>query len=112
MSLNRYDDSESKVYFAIRAPRRRSLIEHLSRGAPRSKSELAKEIAADVYNMEIESLTNNDYRNVYTSLNQTHLPCLIDAGIVTCGPRKEKISPGPNYEFARQLVNVTEDMSP
>ena len=111
MSINRYDDTVSKVHFAIRAPRRRSLIDHLSREGPRSKSKLAKEIAADVYNMEIELLTNNDYRNVYTSLEQTHLPCLIDAEIVTCGARNEKISPGPNYEFAKQLAKITEEMS-
>lgn len=93
------------VYDALAHPRRRYLCYGLLSESERSLTDLAKKIAAwedDV----LESAVSDDRRDrVYLALYHTHVPKLVEEGIVSFDPDDGTISTGEN---ARQVLSVLE----
>lgn len=102
------DEQLSILYHALRAARRRRVIQILNEGqAPRlSTRNLAKEIATEEQGLADGVATGEPYRNVYNALSQTHLPTLSDAGILIYDPQRQTVAQGPNFDIAALLLDI------
>ncbi|MFC4448925.1 DUF7344 domain-containing protein [Halorussus aquaticus] len=75
--------SEDLIFDVLKNRRRRYTLHYLKQEErPVELSELAEQVAAWENDTTIEGLSANERKSVYTSLYQTHLPKLADAGIV------------------------------
>lgn len=97
------------LFHALRAPRRRQLIEILS---VREKSvftvrELSRTIASYEQQVPVKEATGEPYRNVYNALSQTHLSTLRDAGVIIYDPDRQTIMRGRNFELALLLLDTS-----
>jgi len=75
--------SEDLIFDVLKNRRRRYTLHYLKQqGRPVELSDLAEQVAAWENDKTVSALTANERKSVYTSLYQTHLPKLADAGIV------------------------------
>lgn len=75
--------SEDLIFDVLKNRRRRYTLHFLKRqDRPVELSELAEQVAAWENDKTVAELNANERKSVYTSLYQTHLPKLADAGIV------------------------------
>lgn len=110
----------SAVFHVLRAKRRRLAIAILDRDGEQNLRELAKKIAAIEFDTPVRSVSNDQYRNVYNSLAQMHLPTLAEEDIVkydsdrqTIAPREELQLPHTMYRVAhQQLQQCLNEQSP
>ncbi|WP_425293272.1 DUF7344 domain-containing protein [Halobacterium rubrum] len=102
------DEQLSVLYHALRAARRRRVIQILNEGpAPRlSTRALAKEIATEEQGLANGVATGEPYRNAYNALSQTHLPTLADAGILIYDPQRQTVARGLNFDIAALLLDI------
>lgn len=76
--------SKDELFDLMSNHRRRYTVHYLRReDGPVSLSDLAEHVAAWELEKDVEELTSSERKTVYTSLQQTHLDRLDDAGIVT-----------------------------
>ncbi len=74
---------KDKVYDLLSNHRRRYTIHFLKhRDGPATLGELAEQIAAWEQDKEIAEITSDERKRVYTSLQQTHIPRLEEAGMI------------------------------
>ncbi|WP_418904822.1 DUF7344 domain-containing protein [Natronomonas aquatica] len=99
-------DGLSDIYHALRATRRRYVIQWFAAHNEETASvrELAKWIAATENDLESDHATGEDYRNVYNALSQSHLPTLSDAGLVIYDSDRQSVAPGPDFQAGVLLV--------
>lgn len=91
--------SEDLIFDVLKNRRRRYTLHYLKQqDRPVELSELAEQVAAWENNTTVEGLSANERKSVYTSLYQTHLPKLADAGIV-------------DYNQNRGVVELSENAS-
>ncbi|WP_227352766.1 DUF7344 domain-containing protein [Haladaptatus salinisoli] len=89
--------SEDLIFDVLKNRRRRYTLHYLKQqGRPVELSELAEQVAAWEHDTTVEGLSANERKSVYTSLYQTHLPKLADAGIV-------------EYNQSRGVVELSEN---
>ena len=102
------DEQLSILYHALRAARRRRVIQILNEGPPPrlSTRALAKEIATEEQGLANGVATGEPYRNAYNALSQTHLPTLSDAGIIIYDPQRQTVTRGPNFDIAALLIDI------
>ena len=75
--------SRDTIFTMLSNQRRRYVIHFMKRNpGPIRIRDLAQQVAAWENGIEIEELTYKQRKRVYTSLHQTHLPKLNDAGVV------------------------------
>jgi hypothetical protein len=100
----------SKVYDALSAPRRCYTIQALAASDDRSVdvSTLSRQITAIEQDIKPAHASGEPYRNVYTALNQSHLPTLADLGIVEYDADRKTVAPGPMFEGALLLLKLTQ----
>jgi hypothetical protein len=98
----------SELYHALRAPRRRFVIQILSSADTSSYStrELAREIASREQRVPKRNATGEPYRNVYNALSQTHLPTLSSASIIVYDSNRQTVLPGQNLPIAALLLKT------
>ncbi|WP_458206912.1 DUF7344 domain-containing protein [Haladaptatus sp. NG-SE-30] len=85
--------SEQEVYDAVKNLRRRYVLYHINRERrPVELGELAEQIAAWENNIDIEDVTPEQRKSVYSALYQTHLPKLENIGIVTYDRESKEVS--------------------
>lgn len=79
-----HDERSRTELFTLLSNERRRYALHACKGADRpvSLSELAEQVAAWEYDKPIEEVSAEERRRVYTSMQQTHLPAMADAGIL------------------------------
>ena len=87
MSLSnqrKYDPPEKDELYDLLSNHRRRYVLHFCKRVegPVSLSELAEQVAAWEQDKEVAEITSAERKRVYTSLQQTHLDRLADAGIV------------------------------
>ncbi|SDQ36431.1 hypothetical protein SAMN04489842_0618 [Natronobacterium texcoconense] len=76
--------SKGDVFELLRNQRRRYVLHFLKRDdRPVELGDLAQQIAAWEYDTSLESVTPEQRKRVYTTLQQTHLPKMDEAGILT-----------------------------
>ncbi|WP_459195031.1 DUF7344 domain-containing protein [Halosimplex sp. J119] len=75
--------SKGEIFDVLQNQRRRYVLEYLKRfDEPVELSDLARQVAAWEYQTPVEEVTNDQKKRVYTTLQQTHLGKMEDAGIV------------------------------
>ena len=76
--------SKGEVFEVLRNQRRRYALAFLKRaGRPVELGDLAQQVAAWEYETPLENVTPEQRKRVYTTLQQTHLPRMDEAGILS-----------------------------
>ena len=76
--------SKGEIFEVLRNQRRRYVLHYLKQdGRPVELGDLAQQVAAWEYETTPEEVTPEQRKRVYTTLQQTHLPKMDEAGIVT-----------------------------
>lgn len=83
-SQRKYDPPEKDELYDLLSNHRRRYVLHFCKrvDGPVSLSELAEQVAAWEQDKAVGEITSAERKRVYTSLQQTHLDRLADAGIV------------------------------
>jgi hypothetical protein len=98
-----------ELYDVLSAPRRCYAIRTLAASdGELTLSTLAKRIAAIEQDTKPDRATGEPYRNVYTALDQSHLPRLSDLGIVAYDDDRKIIEPGLRLGDALLLLELTQ----
>lgn len=75
--------TKGDIFEVLQNERRRYVLQYLRRhGGPVELGELATQVAAWEYRCGTDQLSKDQRKRVYTTLQQTHLPRLDEAGIV------------------------------
>ncbi len=93
--------------FQLLSNRRRRFALHACRTVetPISLSDLAEQVAAWEYEKDIADVTPEERRRVYTSLQQTHLPSLVEAGVLDVEDKQVSLSEGADaFEVYLEIV--------
>jgi hypothetical protein len=84
MAVHTKGGDRSELFGLLSNHRRRYAWHHCKHVDDRvTLSDLAEQVAAWEYEKSVAELTSAERKRVYTSLQQTHLPALDDAGIVS-----------------------------
>ena len=76
--------SKGEVFEVLRNQRRRYVLSFLKRAdRPVELGDLAQQVASWEYETSLEGVTPEQRKRVYTTLQQTHLPRMDEAGILT-----------------------------
>lgn len=110
----------SAVFHVLRAKRRRLAIAIIDREGEQDLRELAKKIAAIEFNTSVRAVSNDQYRNVYNSLAQVHLPTLAEVDAIKYNSDRQTIAPGKELQLPytmyrvahQQLQQYSEEQSP
>ena len=90
------DLSKTEIFDVLRNQRRRFVLQYLKRReTPVELGPLATQVAAWEYDTTVEEVTSAQRKRVYTTLQQTHLPKMDEAGIV-------------EYDSSRGTIRSTE----
>jgi len=71
-------------------------------------SDLGNQITAIEQDVPPAQASGNPYQNVYTALNQSHLPTLDELAIVEYDSDRKTVAPGPMFDEALLLLNLTQ----
>lgn len=83
LSRDREVPRRGRIFELLSNHRRRYAIHYCKReDGPVTLSDLAEQVAAWEQEKEVDQITSAERKRVYTSLQQTHLPTLDDAGMV------------------------------
>jgi hypothetical protein len=99
-----------EMYDALSASRRRYTLQGLaaSENDLLDVSTLGKQITAIEQDIKLAQATGEPYRSVYMALNQSHLPTLDELEIVEYDPDRKTVAPGPMFEEALLLLELTQ----
>lgn len=86
------------VFTILSNRRRRYALYYVDHAKGTTISDLAEQIAAWEYDLDISEVTSTQRKRVYNSLQQTHLPKLDDAGYVDYDSRKGTVEPTPQVD--------------
>ncbi|WP_101296417.1 DUF7344 domain-containing protein [Halegenticoccus soli] len=104
--------SRDAVFSTLANERRRYVLQILhEREAPLTIRELTEQIAAWENGVAPEEVTYRQRKRVYTSLHQTHLPKLSEAGAITSERSWDGIRPTdrtPDFEAHLEVVDGTD----
>lgn len=102
-----YPTSTSKLCDLLAPPRRRYAIKIIAEGGGKiTVRELARRITAIEQDIPLEHARGDPYRNVYTSLTQTHLDHMAKADVVQYDSDRKVITAGESLEDARLLLQA------
>ncbi|WP_155120592.1 DUF7344 domain-containing protein [Haloprofundus marisrubri] len=88
------DLGREDIFYILRNKRRRFALHHLKhQGKPVSLGELSTRVAAWENEVSVEEVTTTQRRRVYNSLQQSHLPELVDAGLVNMNDLDIELTP-------------------
>ena len=95
----------SRIYHALRASRRRRTIDLLwaDSGREMEVRTVARKISSLENDVDIRT-SNEEYRNVYNALSQTHLETLDDADIIEYESDRQRVSSGPYLTAAALII--------
>jgi hypothetical protein len=100
----------SELYDAFSAPRRCYTLQALAASQSNlvEVSNLGNQITAIEQDISPTQASGDPYQNVYNALNQSHLPVLDEVGIVKYDSDRKTVAPGPMFEEALLLLNLTQ----
>lgn len=91
--------SKGEIFDVLQNQRRRYVLQYLERfGEPIALSDLATQVAAWEYRIPVEEVSNEQKKRVYTTLQQTHLKKMAEAGIVEYDAEENLIRRTPHTE--------------
>ncbi|PHQ38168.1 transcriptional regulator [Halorubrum persicum] len=99
--------SEEEIFEVLSNRRRRFVIHALKRAeGPLEVSELSTHVTAWEVGVEPEEVRYEDRRNVYSTLQRTHLPKLEEKNVVTVDEETNVVAPTPELESLDIYVEV------
>jgi DNA-binding transcriptional ArsR family regulator len=102
--------TESEVFRLLGNDRRRAVLRQVVDGGAVDLSEASKTIAR--VETEGEEVSSSQYKSVYVSLQQSHLPKLADAGVVDYDSESNVVGPGPHIADAREYLRPESEPVP
>jgi len=91
--------SKGEIFDVLQNQRRRYVLEYLKRyDEPVELSDLAMQVAAWEYQTTVDEVTNEQKKRVYTTLQQTHLDRMEEAGIVDYDADENVITRTPHTD--------------
>ncbi|ELZ25814.1 hypothetical protein C475_10154 [Halosimplex carlsbadense 2-9-1] len=91
--------SKGEIFDVLQNQRRRYVLEYLKRyDEPVGLSDLATQVAAWEYQTPVEEVTTDQKKRVYTTLQQTHLCKMEEAGIVEYDTEDNTVARTPYTE--------------
>ena len=100
---------ESELFEILSNQRRRFAVYAVSGEEEVDLGTLAKTIAAWENEQPVEQVTSNERKRVYTSLQQSHLPKLAEAGVIDYDDRAGLVRPRPELEEYDVYMEVVGD---
>lgn len=97
---------EGELFDALSNRRRRYALEALMGTDGIELGDLAEQVAAWELEKEIAAVDSTERKRVYTSLQQSHLPRLDDAGLVRFDKRAGFVEPTPGLEECEVYLDV------
>ncbi len=86
--------SKGEIFEVLRNQRRRYVLQYLKQdGDPVELGDLAQQVAAWEYETTLDDVTPEQRKRVYTTLQQTHLPKMDEAGILRFDSDEGMIEP-------------------
>ncbi|MDG5776445.1 hypothetical protein VB773_07520 [Haloarculaceae archaeon H-GB2-1] len=102
--------SKGDIFEVLRNRRRRFVLHYLKRfGGPVSLSDLATQVAAWEHNRDVEQVTSDERRRVYTTLQQTHLEKMASVGIIDYDATEGVVSRTPYTDELTVYLEVVPD---
>jgi DNA-binding transcriptional ArsR family regulator len=99
--------SRDEVFGLLANPRRRRVLHYLRHhGGTATLSEMASRIAAWETGVDVDGLSAGDRKSVYTSLQQTHLGRLDDAGVVEVDRDRGHVRATPAVEQLEVYLEI------
>jgi DNA-binding transcriptional ArsR family regulator len=99
--------SEDEIFEVLSNRRRRFVIHALKRRTePLEVSELSTHVTAWEVGVDPEEVTYEDRRNVYSTLQRTHLPKLVEKNVVTLDEEENLVRATPALENLDIYVEV------
>ena len=94
------------IFDALSNERRQRLLSHLRRDEPSSLVDLAEQIAAWENNTTVGAVSRDARSRVYTGLYHSHIPRLVDMGIVEYDRETDLVSLTPRAEGIRPYLDA------
>ena len=108
-TAGRSELSQDEIYEVLSNRRRRFVIHALKRREGSvGVTELSKHVTAWEIGVEPTEVAYEDRRNVYSTLQRTHLPKLDEKGIVTFDQEENVVEPAETLEALEVYVEVLE----
>lgn len=98
--------TEDEVFDVLSNDRRRFAVHALERDEPADIGDLAEQIAAWECDVSVEEVNYDQRKRVYTSLQQSHLPKLDDAGVVEFDKSRGVVEPTPALDEVDVYMDV------
>ena len=93
------DLSKGEIFEVLQNKRRRFVLQYLRRnGGPVELGDLATQVASWEYETPCDDISQKQRKRVYTTLQQTHLPKMKEAGIVAYDSDRGVIGTTPQTE--------------
>lgn len=90
---------DDELFGILRSQRRRRVLRRLREAdGEATLSDLAREVAAAENDKPVDALRSQEYKRVYISLYQTHLPKMDEVGVVTFDRDRGQVRRGPNAD--------------
>lgn len=104
---------ERDEMFSLLSNQRRRFALHACKrfGTPMELSDLAERVAAWEYDKQVSELETDERRRVYTSMQQSHLPAMEDAGVIEFDGREVTLT-GEAEDLEIYMEIVPEDSIP
>lgn len=100
--------STDDLFEVLKNDRRREAVRFLARtDGPTTLPDLATHVADGS-----GSTPSGSYRSAYVSLQQSHLPVLIDCGVVEYDPESKRIDRGPQFEPVVEYLSASTSSTP
>jgi len=94
--------------FDVLSSRRRRYALHVLKGReePVELGDVAEQVAAWEYGEDVTEVSYDERKRVYTALQQSHLPKMDDAGVVSFDKNRGVVEPTPALEDVRVYMDV------
>jgi len=90
---------DDELFGILRSQRRRRVLRRLREAdGDATLSDLARQVAAAENRKPVDALRSQEYKRVYISLYQTHLPKMDEAGVVEFDRDRGSVRRGPNAD--------------
>jgi len=96
--------------FDVLSSRRRRYALHMLKGREEAVElgDVAEQVAAWEYGEEVAEVSYDERKRVYTALQQSHLPKMDDAGVVSFDKNRGVVEPTPALEDVRVYMDVVQ----
>lgn len=102
--------SEDEVFQVLANRRRRYTVHALKRADGRAEiGDIAEQVAAWEYDTEVDQVSYDERKRVYTALQQSHLPSMAEAGIVEFDKNRGVVEQTPALDEVDVYLEVVRD---